>query len=152
MTVAKSLASGLPIGACVAGGDAAEVLAAGRPRLDLRRRPAGRRGGARDARRARRRRAARRACACSATACAPGSSACAARAASPTCAAAGLMVGADLPPSASGEAPAVVREALGARIVLNATGPDTLRFLPPLIDRASERRRPRARASWSEAL
>jgi acetylornithine/N-succinyldiaminopimelate aminotransferase len=44
-----------------------------------------------------------------------------------------LMVGVDLPPGRSGEAPGVVRRALDERIVLNATGPDTVRFLPPLI-------------------
>jgi acetylornithine/N-succinyldiaminopimelate aminotransferase len=42
----------------------------------------------------------------------------------------GLMVGADLPEP---RAPAVVEEALAERIVLNATGPATLRFLPPLV-------------------
>jgi acetylornithine/N-succinyldiaminopimelate aminotransferase len=45
----------------------------------------------------------------------------------------GLMVGVDLPESRSGEAPKVVEEALAARIVINSTGPDTVRFLPPLI-------------------
>jgi acetylornithine/succinyldiaminopimelate/putrescine aminotransferase len=43
------------------------------------------------------------------------------------------MVGVDLPAERAGEAPQVVREALDARIVLNATGPDTVRFLPPLV-------------------
>jgi acetylornithine/N-succinyldiaminopimelate aminotransferase len=42
----------------------------------------------------------------------------------------GLMVGADLP---APEAPRVVRDALASRIVLNSTGPATLRFLPPLV-------------------
>jgi predicted acetylornithine/succinylornithine family transaminase len=45
----------------------------------------------------------------------------------------GLMVGADLPPEREGGAPAVVSRALEAGIVLNATGPLTLRFLPPLV-------------------
>jgi acetylornithine/N-succinyldiaminopimelate aminotransferase len=45
----------------------------------------------------------------------------------------GLMVGVDLPSERSGQAPQIVREALDERIVLNATGPDTVRFLPPLI-------------------
>jgi acetylornithine/succinyldiaminopimelate/putrescine aminotransferase len=45
----------------------------------------------------------------------------------------GLMAGADLPEGRAGEAQNVVAEALAARIVLNATGPDTLRFLPPLV-------------------
>lgn len=40
----------------------------------------------------------------------------------------GLMVGADVP-----DAPGVVARALAAGLVLNATGPETLRFLPPLI-------------------
>jgi acetylornithine/N-succinyldiaminopimelate aminotransferase len=39
----------------------------------------------------------------------------------------------DLPPERSGEAPKVVAEALAERIIINATGPDTLRFLPPLV-------------------
>ena len=89
LTLAKALGGGLPIGAlrrrrrgC------ADVLAARRPRLDLRRRPARRRGGARDARRARRRRASRARARRWATGCARGSTRCAARAGSPTCAAA----------------------------------------------------------------
>jgi predicted acetylornithine/succinylornithine family transaminase len=43
----------------------------------------------------------------------------------------GLMIGADVVPERAGGAPAVVEEALGSRLVLNATGPETLRFLPP---------------------
>jgi predicted acetylornithine/succinylornithine family transaminase len=42
----------------------------------------------------------------------------------------GLMLAADLPEP---RAPDVVRAALEAGIVLNATGPATLRFLPPLV-------------------
>jgi acetylornithine/succinyldiaminopimelate/putrescine aminotransferase len=42
----------------------------------------------------------------------------------------GLMLAADLP---GPRAPDVVRAALEAGIVLNATGPATLRFLPPLV-------------------
>ena len=42
----------------------------------------------------------------------------------------GLMIGADLPEA---RAPDVVRAGLEAGLVLNATGPSTLRFLPPLI-------------------
>ncbi len=42
----------------------------------------------------------------------------------------GLMIGADLPQAT---APDVVRAGLEAGLVLNATGPSTLRFLPPLI-------------------
>ena len=45
ITVAKALGGGLPIGALVTGERLADVLAAGRPRLHLRRR-AGRRGAA----------------------------------------------------------------------------------------------------------
>jgi predicted acetylornithine/succinylornithine family transaminase len=47
----------------------------------------------------------------------------------------GLMVGADLP---AADAARVVREALEAHIVLNSTGPATLRFLPPLVIEESE--------------
>ena len=42
----------------------------------------------------------------------------------------GLMVGADLPEPTAAD---VVRAGLEAGFVLNATGPSTLRFLPPLI-------------------
>ena len=42
----------------------------------------------------------------------------------------GLMVGCDVPDA---DAPAIVLEALGEGFLLNATGPHTLRFLPPLI-------------------
>ncbi len=42
----------------------------------------------------------------------------------------GLMIGVDLPQAT---APDVVRAGLEAGLVLNATGPSTLRFLPPLI-------------------
>jgi acetylornithine/N-succinyldiaminopimelate aminotransferase len=131
-TVAKSLASGLPIGACIAGGEAAEVLAAGDhgttfgggplvaaaalatlrviddDRLLSHVRVLG------DAFRVgleRFREAGRLA----------------------DVRARGLMVGVDLPPARAGEAPKVVAEALAEHIVLNATGPDTLRFLPPLV-------------------
>jgi acetylornithine/N-succinyldiaminopimelate aminotransferase len=45
----------------------------------------------------------------------------------------GLMLGADLPAKRGGDAPALVHEALGSGLVLNATGPDTLRFLPPFV-------------------
>jgi predicted acetylornithine/succinylornithine family transaminase len=45
----------------------------------------------------------------------------------------GLMLAADLPPGYEGGAAAVVTRALEERIVLNATGPDTVRFLPPLV-------------------
>jgi acetylornithine/succinyldiaminopimelate/putrescine aminotransferase len=47
----------------------------------------------------------------------------------------GLMVAADI----AGDAPAVVRRALlEQRLVLNATGPVTVRFLPPLVARAAD--------------
>ena len=42
----------------------------------------------------------------------------------------GLMVGCDVPDA---DAPALVQQALGEGFLLNATGPHTLRFLPPLI-------------------
>jgi acetylornithine/N-succinyldiaminopimelate aminotransferase len=131
-TVAKSLASGLPIGACVAGGEAAEVLSAGDhgttfgagplvataalatldvlddDRLQARVRVLGDRFRAGLERlRGEGRLADVRA--------------------------RGLMVGADLPSERGAEAPKVVAEALDEQIVLNATGPDTLRFLPPLV-------------------
>jgi acetylornithine/N-succinyldiaminopimelate aminotransferase len=131
-TVAKSLASGLPIGACVAGGEAAGVLAAGDhgttfgagplvataalatldvlddDKLLARVRVLGDRFRAGLERlRADGRLADVRV--------------------------RGLMVAVDLPPERPGEAPKVVGEALAEQIVLNATGPDTVRFLPPLI-------------------
>jgi acetylornithine/N-succinyldiaminopimelate aminotransferase len=131
-TVAKSLASGLPIGACVAGGRAAEVLAAGDHGTTFGGGPLvsaaalATLGVIDDARllsqvrllgdtfrvglerfRAEGRLADVRA--------------------------RGLMVGVDLPPERAGEAPKVVGEALAEHLVLNATGPDTLRFLPPLV-------------------
>ena len=43
----------------------------------------------------------------------------------------GLMVAADL--AEGSEAPAIVSKALGVGLVFNATGPHTLRFLPPLV-------------------
>jgi acetylornithine/succinyldiaminopimelate/putrescine aminotransferase len=131
-TVAKSLASGLPIGACVAGGEAAEVLAAGDhgttfgggplvaaaalatfrviddDRLLSRVRVLGDafRVGLERLRETERLADVR---------------------------ARGLMVGVDLPAARAGEAPTVVAEALAEHIVLNATGPSTVRFLPPLV-------------------
>ena len=56
----------------------------------------------------------------------------------------GLMVGADLPEPNAAD---VVRAGLEAGFVLNATGPSTLRFLPPLIV-TRDGDRPGARASW----
>ena len=44
----------------------------------------------------------------------------------------GLMVAADLAPEAPA-APDVVARGLDAGVLLNATGPRTLRFLPPLV-------------------
>jgi acetylornithine/N-succinyldiaminopimelate aminotransferase len=128
-TAAKALASGLPIGACVAAGDAAAVLepgdhgstfgggplvaAAALATLDViddaellasvRRLGAQLRSGLDELRAAGKLTAVR------------GS---------------GLMVGADLPEPRGAE---VVQAALEERIVLNATGPATLRFLPPLV-------------------
>ena len=46
MTAAKALGGGLPVGACVTTPELGETLAAGRPRLDLRRRTRHGRGGA----------------------------------------------------------------------------------------------------------
>jgi predicted acetylornithine/succinylornithine family transaminase len=45
----------------------------------------------------------------------------------------GLMLAADVPAEREGGAPAIVARALEEGIVLNATGPRTLRFLPPLV-------------------
>lgn len=47
----------------------------------------------------------------------------------------GLMVGCDVPHH---DAPSVVAQALSEGFVLNATGPHTLRFLPPLICTAAD--------------
>ncbi len=60
MTVAKGLGGGLPIGACVTSPDLRRRAPAGRPRLDLRRRPGGGGRGERGARHRRRRRLPRR--------------------------------------------------------------------------------------------
>ena len=148
-TVAKSLASGLPIGACVAGGAAAEVLSAGdhgttfgagplvataalatHDVLDHDARLARGRGlGDRlPAGRERQRGEGRLA----------------------DVRARGLMVGVDVPEERSGDAPKIVGEALADRIVLNATGPDTIRFLPPLI--IAEQHVDRVLAFMEEAL
>jgi acetylornithine/N-succinyldiaminopimelate aminotransferase len=128
-TAAKALASGLPIGACVAAGDAAAVLepgdhgstfgggplvaAAALATLDViddaellasvRRLGAALRSGLDELRAAGKLTAVR------------GS---------------GLMLAADLPEARAAE---VVQVALQERIVLNSTGPATLRFLPPLV-------------------
>jgi acetylornithine/succinyldiaminopimelate/putrescine aminotransferase len=59
----------------------------------------------------------------------------------------GLMLAADLPEP---RAPDVVRAGLDAGIVLNATGPSTLRFLPPLV--VSEAEIDRVLAFLGEAL
>jgi acetylornithine/N-succinyldiaminopimelate aminotransferase len=45
----------------------------------------------------------------------------------------GLMLAADVPAEREGGAPAVVARGLEEGLVLNATGPVTLRFLPPLV-------------------
>jgi acetylornithine/N-succinyldiaminopimelate aminotransferase len=130
MTVAKSLASGLPVGALLAAGEAAEVLrpgdhgstfgggpvvaAAALATLDVIddeaqlahvREVGGRLRGGLDGLRSSARLTDVRG--------------------------RGLMFGADVTPQRKGGAPAVVSEALGSRLVLNATGPETLRFLPP---------------------
>jgi acetylornithine/N-succinyldiaminopimelate aminotransferase len=148
-TVAKSLASGLPVGACVAGGAAADVLTAGdhgttfgagplvataaNATLDVLdddalhahvrvlgdRFRAGLEGLRGQGRLADVR-------------------------------ARGLMVGVDLPEERAGEAQKVVDDALAEHIVLNATGPDTVRFLPPLI--ASEQHVDRVLAFLEDSL
>jgi predicted acetylornithine/succinylornithine family transaminase len=128
-TAAKALASGLPIGACVAAAEAAAVLepgdhgstfgggplvaAAALATLDViddaellasvRRLGAALRGGLDELRAAGKLTAVR---------------------------GRGLMLAADLPEARAAE---VVQAALGERIVLNSTGPATLRFLPPLV-------------------
>jgi acetylornithine/N-succinyldiaminopimelate aminotransferase len=62
----------------------------------------------------------------------------------------GLMLAADVPAERDGGAPAVVARALDAGIVLNATGPVTVRFLPPLV--VTERDVDRVLAFLDEAL
>jgi acetylornithine/N-succinyldiaminopimelate aminotransferase len=131
-TVAKSLASGLPIGACVAGGEAAGVLSAGDHGTTFGAGPLVATAALAtldvlddDALHARVRVLGDRLRAGLERLRGDGRLA--------DVRARGLMVGVDLPPERSGEAPGVVRRALDERIVLNATGPDTVRFLPPLI-------------------
>ncbi len=148
-TVAKALASGLPIGACVAGGEAAQVLTAGDHGTTFGAGPLV-------------------ASAALATLDVLDDDALHAR----VCVlgdrlraglermrgegrladvrARGLMVGVDLPSERAGEAARVVNDALDARIVLNATGPDTVRMLPPLI--ISEEHVDRVLAFMDEAL
>jgi predicted acetylornithine/succinylornithine family transaminase len=128
-TVAKALASGLPAGACVALGEAADVLAAGDHGSTFAGGPvvasaalatldviddedflaSVRRVGARLRDGIERLRAQGRVAAVRGT---------------------GLMLAADLPEARAAD---VVSAALGERIVLNSTGPATLRFLPPLV-------------------
>jgi acetylornithine/N-succinyldiaminopimelate aminotransferase len=131
-TVAKSLASGLPIGACVAGGKAAEVLVAGDHGTTFGAGPLVATAALAtldvlddDALHARVRVLGDRLRAGLERLRGEGRLA--------DVRARGLMVGVDLPSERSGQAPQIVREALDERIVLNATGPDTVRFLPPLI-------------------
>jgi acetylornithine/N-succinyldiaminopimelate aminotransferase len=131
-TVAKSLASGLPIGACVAGGVAAEVLGAGDHGTTFGAGPLVATAALAtldvlddDALHARVRVIGDRFRA--------GLERLRAEGRLSDVRARGLMVGVDLPEERSGEAQKVVDDALADRIVLNATGPDTVRFLPPLI-------------------
>jgi predicted acetylornithine/succinylornithine family transaminase len=131
-TVAKALASGLPIGACVAGGAAAEVLGAGDHGTTFGAGPLVATAALAtldvlddDVLHARVRVLGDRLRAGLERLRGEGRIA--------DLRARGLMVGIDLPDSHSGEAEKVVDEALAARIVLNSTGPDTVRFLPPLI-------------------
>ena len=132
MTVAKALGGGLPIGALITGERLADTLPARRPRLDVRRRPVVAAAALAALDGDRRLRRCWRACATSASACAPASSEL------PGVAGVrgrGLMVGFDLE---HGDAPELVLRALAEqRLILNATGPPTVRLLPPLtIDEA----------------
>jgi predicted acetylornithine/succinylornithine family transaminase len=131
-TVAKSLASGLPIGACVAGGEAAGVLTAGDHGTTFGAGPLVATAALAtldvlddDALHARVRVLGDRLRAGLERLRGEGRLA--------DVRARGLMVGVDLPPERAGGAQKVVDDALAAHIVLNATGPDTVRFLPPLI-------------------
>jgi predicted acetylornithine/succinylornithine family transaminase len=131
-TVAKSLASGLPIGACVAGGEAARVLGAGDHGTTFGAGPLVASAALAtldvlddDALHARVRVLGDRLRAGLERMRGDGRLA--------DVRARGLMIGVDLPAERSGEAPKVVSDALAERIILNATGPDTVRFLPPLI-------------------
>jgi predicted acetylornithine/succinylornithine family transaminase len=131
-TVAKSLASGLPIGACVAGGAAAEVLTAGDHGTTFGAGPLVATAALAtldvlddDALHARVRVLGDRFRAGLERLRGQGRLA--------DVRVRGLMIGIDLPESRSGEAQKVVDAALAEHIVLNATGPDTVRFLPPLI-------------------
>jgi acetylornithine/N-succinyldiaminopimelate aminotransferase len=131
-TVAKSLASGLPIGACVAGGHAAQVLSAGDHGTTFGAGPLVASAALAtldvlddDALHARVRVLGDRLRAGLERMRGDGRLA--------DVRARGLMVGVDLPEARAGEAPQVVSAALAERIILNATGPDTVRFLPPLI-------------------
>jgi acetylornithine/N-succinyldiaminopimelate aminotransferase len=131
-TVAKSLASGLPIGACVAGGAAAEVLTAGDHGTTFGAGPLVATAALAtldvlddDALHARVRVLGDRFRAGLERLRGQGRLA--------DVRVRGLMIGVDLPESRSGEAQKVVDAALAEHIVLNATGPDTVRFLPPLI-------------------
>jgi acetylornithine/N-succinyldiaminopimelate aminotransferase len=128
-TSAKSLASGLPIGACVAAGEAAEVLepgdhgstfgggplvaAAALATLDMIDD-----GGVLASVRA------------LGDKLLSGLQQLAGRQLVTTVRGRGLMAAADLPEPRAAD---VVKEALAERIVLNSTGPATLRFLPPLV-------------------
>jgi predicted acetylornithine/succinylornithine family transaminase len=131
-TVAKSLASGLPIGACVAGGEAADVLSAGDHGTTFGAGPLVATAALAtldvlddDALHARVRVLGDRMRAGLERLRGEGRLA--------DVRARGLMIGVDLPTERAEDAPRIVSEALDARIVLNATGPDTVRFLPPLI-------------------
>ena len=142
MTIAKALGGGLPIGALVTGARLADVLAARRPRLDLRRRP-GRRARPRSRRSsvtddpallARVRelgRAARRRPRASCRTCS-------------TVRGRGLMLACELDVAA----PEVVRRALlEQRLVSTRPGPTTVRLLPPLTIGRGRGRRGAARGS-----
>ena len=130
MMLAKSLGGGVPIGAVVARPEHDAVLAARRPRLDLRREPAGVRGRAGVVRRARRPGAAGGRAAQGRRACSP-----AWRAWSPTAwrreaRGRGLMCAIDLPRPRAAEA---VDGLLAEGYLANNTSDRTVRFLPPLV-------------------
>ena len=131
ITVAKALGGGLPIGALVCGERLAGVFAPGDHGSTFGGGPVTAAAGAGRVRHPRRSRAARAACASSASGCA---SRCASCRACVSVRGRGLMVAAEV----DRPAPELARRALlEQRLVINATGPTTLRFLPPLILDAS---------------